>query len=343
MDLVDAIVDQQRRRHRLDDRLPVTGRDSLAGWLADHHLRSAIRVEARHGEIMALGCASVEHHDADSDKLAYYQADTGTAPILAVRSDDRAGRAALGRTLKRLEADWIAGGASGANILWPSRDIDVTATLAGCGFRPDAYLAYQPAAALRRNTGPATPAGRHAGHVVRPAVAADEPVLLRLQEEVLSAHIPNSPFARRVPGVTARFRQRLAAGWAGRSPTDGACLVTVVEEAGEVVGMSECFLTRHHPALDTLLPEGRYGYVNTFGLLPHRRGNGLGRLLAAAVTARLLGFGVRGVYLYYSHYNPGAGAFWRRLGYDPLWDTYQRHGLMPTTGPTERPQSPAGR
>lgn len=298
----------------------------MADWLAEGALRAA-------------GCAKIEHHDAGSDKLAYYRARTGTAPVLVVRSGHPAALAALGALLARLETDWTTAGAIGANLLWPSRDIDVSATFNLRGLRPDAYLAYQSAAELRHTGGGTVD---DSARTIRTAVPADEPILLRLQEEVLLAHIPHSPFARRVPGVTVRFRERLAASWAGQSPLDGGCLVTVVEESGEVVGMSECFLTRQRPALDMVLPEGLHGYVNTFGVLPHCRGSGLGRLLADAVAARLLTFGVRGIQLYFSHYNRGAAAFWPRLGYAPLWHTYQRHDLVPTAG-TDPPWQPAAR
>lgn len=330
MSLMEAIAEQHDRRSRLDPRLPALDRSCLSDLLSrtEAHTPGLARlVEVKH-VVTALAWPAVEHYPPDSDKLAYYEGDTGTAVALTIRDGSEDSRQALSRLLDRIEQDWRVGGATGANILWPCRDVDIDALLTGCGFMRDACIAYRPAppSALRAGY---LPVVGESGLVARTAVPDDEPTLLRLQEVVLEAHIPASPFARFVPGVRSQFRKRLGAMWAGQSPDDGGCLVTVVEKQGRVVGMSECFVKRHTASLDMLLPEGRYGYVNTFGILPEWRGDGTGRFLAGAVDHHLRSLQVRGNYLYYSYYNRGAVAFWSKLGYAPLWRTYQRRDLAP--------------
>ncbi|WP_444947139.1 GNAT family N-acetyltransferase [Micromonospora ureilytica] len=327
MDLLDAIVEQHRRRARLDDRLPSLDRSRLSS-LVDASIpdsSASVRAVCEAGTVLALGWPAVDHYPVDSDKLAYYERDTGTTVALTLPEADSYCLDALGRLLERIETDWVASGATGANLVWPCREVSIDRVVAAHGFRKDACIAFKPVRELA-----SAPARSASPYVVRDAVPTDEPHLLRLQEEVLAAHIPCSPFARRVPGVRARFHDRLAEMWVRGPAVDGAPLVLVLEDRGRIFAMSECFVRQQEVALDMLLPAGRYGYVNTFGVLPECRGNGAGRFLAAAVETRLASYGVDGLYLYYSYYNSGAVAFWSRRGYSPLWRTYQRRDLRPS-------------
>ncbi|SFC36956.1 Protein N-acetyltransferase, RimJ/RimL family [Micromonospora sediminimaris] len=327
MDVLDAIVEQHRRRSRLDERLPSLDRAKVAALLASAATptTSAVRAICDADGVIALAWPAVEHYDPDSDKLAYYERDTGTTFGLTIRQTGGPCLAALNALLTQIEQDWRAAGATGANLVWPCREMSIDQPLAAHGFAKDACIAVKPMAEPR----PAA-TGRRRSLSARLAVPDDEPMLLRLQEAVLAAHIPDSPFARRVPAVRARFHDRLAEMWAGRTPADGAPLVVVAEDQGQIVGMSECFVRRHDIALDMLLPDGLYGYVNTFGVLPERRGGGAGRFLADAVERALSHFDVRGIYLYYSYYNTAAMAFWSKVGYSPLWRTYQCRRLIPS-------------
>ncbi|MFG3698058.1 GNAT family N-acetyltransferase [Micromonospora sp. NPDC047620] len=326
MDLLDAIVEQHRRRARVDDRLPSLDRSCLSSLIESsvHDPAASVCAVRGAGGVAALAWPTVEHYPADSDKLAYYERDTGSAAALTLRETGGRCFDALSRLLERVEADWLAHGATGANLLWPCREVSIEPALAEHGFVRDACIAFKPLqgpASVRSGIGPA--------FTVRAAAPADEPVLLRLQEEVLAAHIPHSPFARRVPGVRARFHDRLAEMWDRGAAVDDAPLVLVLEHRGQITAMTECFVRRQEVALDMVLPAGLYGYVNTFGVLPECRGGGAGRLLAESVEACLRSFGVEGLYLYYSYYNSGAMAFWSKLGYSPLWHTYQRRDLAP--------------
>ena len=79
-------------------------------------------------------------------------------------------------------------------------------------------------------------------------------------------------------------------------------------EAGWIAGM-----TSRSPA----------AYLQTMFIQPEDRGTGVGAALVRALHARLDAGGVSVTLLHHSQVNPLSGPFWNRMGYRPLWTSWE--------------------
>jgi len=320
--LIDVLAMQYDRWRRANQNLPQLTKPEILRSLGVS--RGPLLCVDGKGGVEAAAVPTVERYSADSDKLAYYRPSTGTTELLVIRDSDALLTGSVQRLITMLESSWIAQDATGANMVWPYHDFDIGATLYRHGFAPDAIIAYQSSNDLAKNLRGPAPKQKICTRFGSPKDLAS---LVALQEEVLAAHIPLSPFAHRVPTVATQFRERLARMWEGQPAGTDVPIVTVAEQNGDIIGMSEGFVKLSSRQFNMLLPPGRYGYINTFGVFPKYRGSGIGTYLARAVAASLLDLDIKGIYLYFSVYNKPAETFWKKMGYDPLWRTYQRHDL----------------
>ena len=206
---------------------------------------------------------------------------------------------------------------SAAVVTWPSRDVTATRVLLDHGLAPLAVLAVRP-------PGPAPAPPADPSLTVRRAGPADLEacVALAMEELAYSSLVGGSvmrPEATQVKRTT--LRDRLGRG----EPT------WLAERGGRPVGLLECGRAEASPGtwLATLLPPGRWGYVNCATVTTHARGGGVGRALLAAALPVLdhdddpaAGPG-RGSYLYYNPPNPLSSVFWPRAGYRPLWTLWE--------------------
>ncbi len=199
------------------------------------------------------------------------------------------------------------------DVLWPTADDAAPFVAAGLG----ALFAY----ALR----PPGPLAPGPAAVVRRAEPADTDILTALHVEEIAFHEAHGGHIRVVPGLEPAFRARLARLWSGDRPEDGASLLHVLEIDGEVAGMCESMLTVV-PDDGTARPlcPGRYGYLNSVSVTAAHRGRGWGRTLTTAVLDTFAAYDVAGCTLWFSHANPVASRFWPRLGFRPLWTSYER-------------------
>ncbi|HZB51038.1 MAG TPA: GNAT family N-acetyltransferase, partial [Mycobacteriales bacterium] len=156
-----------------------------------------------------------------------------------------------------------------------------------------------------------------AGMAVRPAQPADTEAVLALHQDAVVFQAAVSPYTRAVAAGEAGFRRRLQE---GRSSTH------VATAAGELLGVCEWWLlpaddgTEDRPGL---LPPGRYAYLNSVAVRFASRGAGLGRALVGAALAAA-GPDLAGSVLWFSEHNPVASQVWPRLGWRPLWTSWER-------------------
>ena len=113
--------------------------------------------------------------------------------------------------------------------------------------------------------------------------------------------------------VAARAASRGAAsrGAAGSRAAgiDPGLLVTQPPvEAGWIAGM-----TAPSPA----------AYLQTMFVVPEERDTGVGAVLVRTLHARLDSTGVAVTLLHHSQVNPLSGPFWNRMGYRPLWTSWE--------------------
>lgn len=273
---------------------------------------------AADGELRAAGLASLELNR--SEGTAYFEAVTGRVSALAVANDDDIDLVALETLIKSLVKAWTTMGATGAKIYWPIRDGAVGKIFARHGLYIDAYVG-------RRSTTQVAEASPPTNVILRPARLADVEAAADISLQVVDAHIPSSPFARRVPGLEEAFQERFMAYLAEPDPGSRPFFLAA-EAANSVVGLAECRIG--HPGCQCGLP---VGYIDSLGVVQASRSRGVGAALAEYAHKSLRDRGASEVHLLVSHYNVGARMFWRRLGYTSALCLFQSHWLTDTNVP----------
>ena len=194
--------------------------------------------------------------------------------------------------------------------LWPAVDDEAAPVFARFGLEPASAFALRP-------PGPLAP-GRAA--VVRPARPDDADAVTALHVDEVAFHEPHTPFVRVVPALEPAFRSRLERLWSGG---DGAPVIHVLEVDGATAGMCESMVQAVRDE-GGQLPVGRYGYLNSVSVSAGWRGQGFGRTLVSAVIDDLASHDVDGYTLWFALGNPVSSRVWPRLGFRPLWISYER-------------------
>lgn len=68
---------------------------------------------------------------------------------------------------------------------------------------------------------------------------------------------------------------------------------------------------------------GPVAYLATMSVRPRHRGYGVATALAARVHRELDAAGVAVTLLHHAQLNPLSAAFWNRVGYRPLWTSWE--------------------
>ena len=329
----DLLLAQQVRQHALGARVRVPrSRQEIAALLALLRHRSQHALVALDGQGRVLGCAIPDVWELPETSIlrAFLSARNGVTPLLVLpdpAEEDAADVAAA--LLTALMEAWQHLVTTGDLVRWPSADAAWLApVLLAQGFRLDSVCAQRSLAPLSKAT------SRSASEVsIRAAQPTDEESLVALFEEELRYHERYTPFVRSSPAVLAAFRHKLARRWQGVSLHEGAPLILVAEQAGQMVAMAENTLLTVGPEDEPgFTPPGRYGCIDNVSVREEVRGQGLGRRLVQAVfdTFAATGWPLDGYLLWYNPDNPQAGRFWPHLGFQPMWTTFQR--LPPSSG-----------
>jgi GNAT superfamily N-acetyltransferase len=134
-------------------------------------------------------------------------------------------------------------------------------------------------------------------------------------------HEPYTPFVHSSPQVLQAFRRKLQCLRQGDSLADGAPLVLVAEQGGEVVAMAENTLLEVGAGDESgFTPVGRYWCIDNISVRAAFQGQSVGRQLVQAIEDWLaaLRLDLDGYVLWYNPDNPKAASFWPRLGFQPL-------------------------
>jgi GNAT superfamily N-acetyltransferase len=75
-------------------------------------------------------------------------------------------------------------------------------------------------------------------------------------------------------------------------------------------------------------PPGRYWCIDHLCVREQARGRGIGQHLVRMLFDTFVPYALDGSLLWYHIDNPLAAYFWPRLGYLPLWSTYQRRSRL---------------
>lgn len=97
----------------------------------------------------------------------------------------------------------------------------------------------------------------------------------------------------------------------------------VIEQSGEPVGYLSLEINRAQHRL-MCAQGGEVAYIQAMYLRPTVRGSGVGEAVIRFAHARALRAGYDRILLGYAALNPRSGPFWSRMGYRPLWSSWQR-------------------
>lgn len=194
--------------------------------------------------------------------------------------------------------------------LWPAVDENAAPVFAEFGLEPAFAYALRPLGPL--------PPGRSG--TVRRARPADVDAACALHVEEVSFHEPHTPYVRVVPALEPAFRSRFVR---LTSEPDAGSLVHILEVDGAVAGMCESMVQDIGDERGQL-PPGRYGYLNSVAVGAAWRGQGYGRTLVSTVIDDLASDDVDAYTLWFALGNPLASQVWPRLGFRPLWTSYER-------------------
>jgi GNAT superfamily N-acetyltransferase len=322
--VIDLMRAQQERHYRLDPRLRgVRSRLQIAAALTPRLTGGETPLVAldAEGRVRGSACPGVWELAEQSSLHAFLTPRNGIVHDLALPDPSEPGaQAVVAALLSALSEHWQAQRTTGDLFRWPRTDRWIEPLLFAHGFQLDSVCAVR---ALSPLTRPNVPSGL----LIRPARSAEEERLVVLFEEELRAHEPYTPFVRSSPAALSAFRQRLARLFAGECLSDGAPLVLVAEQAGELVAMLHATLVEIVPDEEPgFTPPGLYGCIDNLSVSEIARGRGIGRALVQAAfdAFTATGLSLDGALLWYNPDNPLAQAFWSRLGFVPLWTTYQR-------------------
>jgi GNAT superfamily N-acetyltransferase len=274
-------------------------------------------VTGDNGRVVGLGVCVHQHIPPQSLNQTWGAADRFTlVPRLA--GQDVAGTADL------LLAQWrdhLAGAGvtrgpdTSASVVWPSLDITGVQALLRHGLQPLTVIA----ARTRPGSGPPQGAPRGAyGVTIRSAGPADEEQVLDLELRLIryDMHFGGPVWrANTARLVRDEIRTSLArpATWTWLAERNGRAVGLLVaqppREAGWIAGMTSKTTTA--------------AYLQTMFVDQAERGTGIGAALVRNLHARLDASSVAVTLLHHSQVNPLSAPFWYRMGYRPLWTSWE--------------------
>jgi GNAT superfamily N-acetyltransferase len=271
-------------------------------------------VNADNGRMAGLGICVHQHVPVESLNQTWGAADRFLlTPRLTAQDTYQATDALLSQWRDHLAGVAATRGEdTSAGITWPSRDITGVRALLRHGLQPLTVIA-----ARARPAGAPRPPSQVPGVTVRAAGPADEEQVLDLELRLIryDGHFGGPVWRRDTPSLVrweVRASLERQATWTWLAERDGRAIGLLVTqpppEAGWIAGM-----TAPSPA----------AYLQTMFVAPEERDTGVGALLVRTLHARLDSAGVAVTLLHHSQVNPLSGPFWNRMGYRPLWTSWE--------------------
>jgi len=201
-----------------------------------------------------------------------------------------------------------------ASVVWPSMDITGVAALLRHGLQPLTVIAVR--------TRPAAPPGPRAprgapGVTIRPAGPADEDVVTDMELRLIRYDMHfGGPVWR--PGTARLVRDEIRS-----SLARPAAWTWLAEHAGHPVGLLVAQPPQDSGWIAGMTSSAPAAYLQTMFVDARERGTGIGAALVRHLHARLDAAGVAVTLLHHSQVNPLSAPFWYRMGYRPLWTSWE--------------------
>ncbi len=297
------------RWQALDPLLPAPG-EPAATCGAD------LTVTSADGHVVAAGACRHAHLKPGSLELAWGAAHQFALAAFVAGPDVGAG---LGRLLERWRAH--LGGQQGAAdedseaiVRWPSRDVEGVRALLEHGLRPLTVIAARPAGrAIACN-----PAGASRGGLrIRVAGQGDLDALERLGMAMMhyDAHFGSVTVRQ---DTASRLRESAARTLDAPQPW-----IWLAERDGEAVGMVQADSPEAAGWVAPLVRAQPAAYLGEMSVLPGARGSGVGTALVEHLHRELDAAGAAVTVLHHAQLNPLSAPFWSRMGYRPLWTSWE--------------------
>jgi GNAT superfamily N-acetyltransferase len=298
-----------RRWHALDPLLPDPA--TLPAGCGE-----PIVVSATNGRLAGLGVCVHQHIPPQSLNQTWGTADRFTlVPRLA-----GADVAALADQLLAQWRDHLAGVGTArlpdtsATVVWPSLDITGVQGLLRHRLQPITVIA------VRTRPGASAPparARRAFGVTIRAAGPADEEAVLDLELRLIRYDMHfGGPVWR---DATARLvRAEIHGGLARADPW-----TWLAERNGRAVGLLVAQPPTDAGWIAGMTSRSPAAYLQTMFVDDAERGTGIGAALVRNLHIKLDSMGVAVTLLHHSQVNPLSAPFWYRMGYRPLWTSWE--------------------
>src|SRR5580704_3878426 len=201
-----------------------------------------------------------------------------------------------------------------ASVVWPSLDITGVRALLRHGLQPLTVIA----ARTRPTSAPpgAPPRGAH-GVTIRAAGPADEEQVVDLELRLIRYDLQfGGPVWRASTARLVRDEIRT-------SLTRPVSRTWLAERNGRAVGLLVAQSPQEAGWIAGMTSAAGAAYLQTMFVDQAERGTGIGAALVRHLHARLDGAGVDVTLLHHSQVNPLSAPFWYRMGYRPLWTSWE--------------------
>ncbi len=273
-------------------------------------------VSGDNGRILGIGVCVHQHIPPLSLNQTWGAADRFTlVPRLAGQDVTAATDLLLARWRDHLGGVGAARGPdTSASVVWPSMDVTGVQALLRHGMQPLTVIAARTRPVPV--TPPSQPRGAH-GVTIRLAGPADEEQVLDLELRLIryDMHFGGPvwrPATARLVRDEVRTSLTRQTAWTWLAARAGGAVGLLVaqppQEAGWIAGM-----TSRAPA----------AYLQTMFVEHDERGTGIGSALVRNLHAQLDAAGVSVTLLHHSQVNPLSAPFWYRMGYRPLWTSWE--------------------
>jgi len=271
-------------------------------------------VSGENGRVGGLGVCVHQHIPPQSLNQTWGAAERFTL-VPRLPGQDVAASADLLLTQWRDHLGWTGaarGPDTSASVVWPSMDISGVPALLKHGLQPLTVIA-----ARIRPSGSQSQARPAYGATIRAAGPADEEQVLDLELRLIRYDMHfGGPVWRQGTARLVRdeIRGSLArqTTWTWLAERNGRAVGLLVaqppQDAGWIAGM-----TNRSPA----------AYLQTMFVDAQERGTGIGAALVRHLHAKLDSTGIAVTLLHHSQVNPLSAPFWYRMGYRPLWTSWE--------------------
>jgi GNAT superfamily N-acetyltransferase len=275
-------------------------------------------VNGDNGRLAGLGVCVHHHLPADSLNQTWGAADRFTlVPRLAGQDVVAPADALLSQWRDHLAGVAAARGAdTSATVVWPSQDITGIQALLRHGLQPLTVIAARPRPRTPQRQRPYAQRGAF-GVAIRPAGPADEEQVLDLELRLIRYDMHfGGPVWR--PATAKLVRDEIRGSLARR-----ATWTWLAERAGRAVGLLVAQPPQEAGWIEGMTNPSPAAYLQTMFVDSRERGTGIGSALVRQLHAQLDAAGVAVTLLHHSQVNPLSAPFWYRMGYRPLWTSWE--------------------